>query len=333
MQLFPCPGNELPDGMTAGSVRAADGTNLRYAVCPGPRIGRGTACIFQGRGDFIERYFETIKDLQARGYDVAILDWRGQGGSDRRLSDPYRVHVRSFREYDRDLAAFMTEVVLPDCRPPFVALAHSTGATVVLRALKSHNWFESAVLSAPLIDIAPVGLPRPLVRLAARLMVLAGLSRLYLPGRPRRPMRADDFPGNPVSSDRMRYLRDCRTLEEAPHLGIGGPTFGWLNAAFGAMAGLARYSRATTLCAPVLIIAAGDDWLASSEASRQFARRVPGVATVTIPGARHEPLMERDELREQFWAAFDAFVGAAPSGPEADMQDAGAQPAVNSALA
>jgi alpha-beta hydrolase superfamily lysophospholipase len=215
MQLFPGPGNELPDGMVAGGVTAADGTRLRYAVCPGPHIGRGTVCIFQGRGDFIERYFETIKDLRSRGYDVAILDWRGQGGSDRRLSDPYRVHIRSFREYDLDLAAFMTEVVLPDCRPPFVALAHSTGAVVVLRALKVHNWFERAVLSAPLIDIAPVGLPRPLVRFVARLITLVGLGRLYLPGRPRRPMRADDFPGNPVSSDRTRYLRDCRTLEQS----------------------------------------------------------------------------------------------------------------------
>jgi lysophospholipase len=120
----------------------------------------------------------------------------------------------------------------------------------------------------------------------------------------------EDFPRNPCSSDRRRYFRDCRTLEAAPQLGVGGPTFGWLNAALGAMGELARYSRKTALCAPVLIVAAGDDRLACPEASRQFARRVPGVAAVTIAGARHEPLLERDELREQFWAAFDSFVGA-----------------------
>lgn len=312
MQLFPSPGNEPPDGMVAGRVKAADGVSLRYALCPGPLIGRGTVCIFQGRGDFIERYFETIEDLQSRGFDVAILDWRGQGGSDRRGSDAYRARVRSFREYDLDLTAFMTEVVLPDCRPPFVALAHSTGATVVLRALKARNWFERVVLSAPLIDIAPVALPRSVVRLASRVMVLLGQSRAFLPGRPRRPMRPEDFPGNPCSSDKARYLRDCRILEAAPQLGIGGPTFGWLNAALAAITELARYSRKTTLRAPVLIVAAGDDRLASSEASRQFARRVPGVAAVTIAGSLHEPLMERDEVREQFWAAFDSFAGIWP---------------------
>jgi alpha-beta hydrolase superfamily lysophospholipase len=31
-------------------------------------------------------------------------------------------------------------------------------------------------------------------------------------------------------------------------------------------------------------------------------------ALVTIPGARHEMMMERDVYRSQFWAAFDAFV-------------------------
>jgi lysophospholipase len=149
-------------------------------------------------------------------------------------------------------------------------------------------------------------------------MVLLGQSRAFLPGRPRRPMRPEDFPGNWCSSDKGRFLRDCRTLEIAPQLGIGGPTFGWLHAAFGAMAELAAYSRKTTLRAPVLIVAAGNDRLASAEASRQFARRVPGVAVVTIAASLHEPLMERDEVREQFWAAFDTFVGSRPnSRPEA----------------
>jgi lysophospholipase len=313
MQLFECPGNELPEGMVAGIVAAADGVRLRYAVCLGPQAGRGTICIFPGRGDFIERYFETVNDLRARGFGVAIVEWRGQGGSDRRLANPNLVHIRSFREYDLDLTAFMTEVVLPDCPPPYVALAHSTGATILLRALRKRNWFERAVLSAPLIDIAPVALPRRLVRVVTRLMVWTGLARLYLPGQLRRPMRVEDFPRNLCSSDRRRYFRDCRTLEAAPQLGVGGPTFGWLNAAMGAMGELARYSSQTTLRAPVLIIAAGDDQLVSSEASRQFARRVPGVAAVTIAGSRHEPLMERDAIREQFWAAFDTFVGVSPT--------------------
>ena len=33
---------------------------------------------------------------------------------------------------------------------------------------------------------------------------------------------------------------------------------------------------------------------------------------LVIPGARHEILMEQDRYREQFWAAFDAFVPGTP---------------------
>ena len=40
-------------------------------------------------------------------------------------------------------------------------------------------------------------------------------------------------------------------------------------------------------------------------------------ARVLIPGARHELLQERNSLREQFWAAFDAYIpGARPSRAE-----------------
>ncbi|HMT13304.1 MAG TPA: alpha/beta hydrolase, partial [Aestuariivirga sp.] len=34
-----------------------------------------------------------------------------------------------------------------------------------------------------------------------------------------------------------------------------------------------------------------------------------GLSVVVIPSARHEILMEADEVRAQFWAAFDAFTG------------------------
>jgi lysophospholipase len=138
-------------------------------------------------------------------------------------------------------------------------------------------------------------------------------------------MVGGDFPGNQLTSDKERYLRDCRTLEAAPQLGLGGPTFGWLNAAIASMRELNRLSGDRALRCPVLIVAAGEDKIVSSEAARAFAKRVPGVAAVTIERARHELLMERAEVREQFWAAFDAFIGL--------EEDAAAYASARSALA
>ena len=46
---------------------------------------RGTVVVLGGRAEFIEKYFEVIGELLARDFAVAALDWRGQGGSARRL--------------------------------------------------------------------------------------------------------------------------------------------------------------------------------------------------------------------------------------------------------
>ena len=59
---------------------------------------------------------------------------------------------------------------------------------------------------------------------------------------------------------------------------------------------------------PVLVVAAGADPVCSTPAVERFAARLAAGHTITIRGARHEILMERDAIREQFWAAFDAFV-------------------------
>ncbi len=308
MELVEIPENPLPEGIRAGTLATADGIKLRYAICTENGPCRGTVCIFQGRGEFIEKYFETVRDLRRRGYSVALFDWRGQGGSDRPFRNRLKGHISSFREYDLDLTAFMLEVALPDCPPPYFALAHSTGATVLLRALGTRTWFTRVVASAPLLGLGQSPARSRLIGLGCRAAVATGLSWASIPGRRGPSLRAEDVESNPLTSDRDRYLRSCKVLEAAPWLAVGLPTFGWVRAAAGAMGGLARMPPAQAPRAPILMVGAGDDHVVSTEASRRFGRRVPGVAVVVIERARHEILMERDEIREQFWAAFDSFM-------------------------
>ena len=61
-----------------------EGMRLRVGHrLPARHPARGTAVILTGRAEFIEKYEETVADLAAAGFAVAIFDWRGQGGSDR----------------------------------------------------------------------------------------------------------------------------------------------------------------------------------------------------------------------------------------------------------
>src|SRR5882724_1840705 len=163
MDLIALAKNPVPSGATTGYFDCPGKLKLRFArwqATRGPQ--RGTVCLFQGRGEFIEKYFEVVADLRRRGFGVATMDWRGQGGSERALTNPCKGYVRSFAEYDQDLAHFMKEIVLPDCQPPFIALAHSMGGHILLRnATLPGSWFSRMVLSAPMIAIAEARLGFP----------------------------------------------------------------------------------------------------------------------------------------------------------------------------
>jgi lysophospholipase len=124
----------------------------------------------------------------------------------------------------------------------------------------------------------------------------------------KRPLTTKGFPGNPFTSDRSRFARDAAILELRPGLGVGGPSFSWLRAALKSMDELQALKGADALRAPVLIVAAGRDTVVLTEATRQFARRVPTVSFVAIEEARHEIVCETDSVRAQFLAAFDAFT-------------------------
>ncbi len=307
--LTPLPGNGLPEGLVATLVTAKDGRKLRaaYAV---PNSPKGTVVLVCGRGDFIERWFETIADFVRRGFAVATFDFRGQGGSERAYEDRYRDGLKTFSEYDDDFTSFMMQVVLPDCPPPFYAIGHSTGGLVLLRALTKRTWFERAVLSAPLIGVDTGFWPMSVVRLLCAVAPKVGMGRLFLPGQSKRPIAPQNFPGNNLTSDQRRFHQATTTLAQQPDLGVGGPTFSWLNAALHALRQMNAFGKSMVFRSPILIVAAGRDRIVDNEATRRFCAAATGVSLAVIPEARHEILFERDSIREQFFAAFDAFTRA-----------------------
>lgn len=312
MTLVSIPANPAPDDVVTGTLKTPDGVTLRYARWAPPQGRKGTVCLFQGRAEFIEKYFETVRDLRARGFAVATLDWRGQGLSERALPNSLRGYVRSFDDYIVDLATFVHEVVLPDCPPPFFALAHSMGATVLLRAAhQGHRWFDRMVLLAPMIGLP--GMRRALAtRVTVKSLRLLGLGGMYVPGGDATIMMRRPFLGNLLTSDPVRYARNVAVLEAEPRLAIGWPTVGWADAAFKVMSEFAEPGYPVKIRQPMLIVAAGQDSIVSTPAIDDFAVRLRAGSHLIVPGARHELLMEQDRFRGQVLAAFDAFVPGTP---------------------
>ncbi|MCX2725326.1 alpha/beta fold hydrolase [Roseibium salinum] len=351
MKLIDHPDNPVPEGARAGFVETPDGVRIRYAHWPASgRERRGTVTLVQGRAEFIEKYFEVIEDLRRRGFAVVTFDWRGQGGSQRLTRNPKRGHISNFRKYRLDLRTVLKEISLANYPGPHFALAHSTGALVLLSdSQRLRTMLDRAVITSPLLGLpsgawAPnlVASARRFLRKAtfgllgqpplkagarrtsallenigfpaARIFSLLGMGRLFIPGG-----NAEifiPFETNRQTSDRIRFDRFNKVLKQAPELGVGAPTIGWLNAAARTMLALRRRDAGPNMKLPCLVLAAGNDRIVSTPETEDFVSRTKAAAYVEIPGAAHELMMERDIFRDQFWAAFDAFVPGAEAEQE-----------------
>jgi len=313
LQLYPTPDNPVPGESAVMTVTTSDGLALRAArwVPPGPL--RGTVCILQGRAEFIEKYFETVGDLLLRGFAVATFDWRGQGLSARRLGNPRKGHVRSFDEFRRDLDAVRDQLLISYMPEPHFALCHSMGGAIALNAA-AEEWlpFRRLVTTAPMIGLAVTKRPKAAARLAFFLNAL-GFGRSFIPGGGETSIARKPFKGNPLTGDPVRYARNADAATAVGAGAIGDPTIAWMNAAFRLMDKFQDPRFGLKVRLPTLIVAAGADAVCATSATERLAARLKAGHAIVIPGARHEILMERDAIREQFWAAFDAFIPGSPN--------------------
>ena len=291
------------------SLKLADGTELRVArwFSESPAT-RGTVLICTGRGEFIEKYFEVTKELLHRGFAVVVFDWRGQGRSSRSLRNTRKGHIEHFDLFGDDLAAVYAKVLQPFCPKPYILLAHSMGGAVALHHAYRHpGVFARIVLSAPMVEVHHLPFRRHLPRIVGTL-VRAGLGRAFLPQGHRAAVLDRGFSGNILTSDEERFAGMLALVQADPELAVGAPTVRWLHAAFHAMARLQSVEVCRAITTPVLMIIPGADRVISVSAMERLGQRLKCCTPILIPHARHEILMERDELRDQFWAAFDAFL-------------------------
>ena len=308
MKLYATPDNPPPPGAVVSAITATDGVALRVARWSAGATSRGTVTVLPGRAEFIEKYFETIRELLERRFDVVAMDWRGQGLSQRQLRNRRKGHIDDFDIYQLDLTTLADNVLGPFCGKPWFALGHSmAGAILIAQARAGRSPFARIVTTAPMIAVAGPRFKKATELLTEGLDIL-GLGGAYVPGGGGTPIFLRPFAGNPLTSSAARYRRTAAIIHAAPDLAIGDPTISWTNAASHLMRQFedADYPRRTLT--PILVIAAGADRIVATPAIESFASRLKAGRVITLPYARHEILMERDLFRAQFWAAFDGFI-------------------------
>jgi len=287
-----------------------DGISIRYGIwrCAAGHV-RGSVVLLHGRNEFLEKYLETIGDLNRKGFDVYSFDWRGQGLSQRLLPDRLKGHVKKYACYLQDLEDFFTQIMPPDAVRPLVFLAHSMGAPIAMRFLHGHpGLVDRAILTAPLIDIKLGFYRRWLVKSLTWLALKTGFAGAFVPEDKNKNSLKRTFKGNLLTSDPERFLVEKKAVARNPDLALGGLTFGWLAATLVSTSLITQADYVEQIRTPIVIVNSGLDKLVCARAQKAVCARMPNCRLVVIDRARHEILMETDRIRSEFWKIFDAFV-------------------------
>lgn len=288
------------------------GARLRYACwnVPGTAPGRtrGTVVVLGGRGEFIEKYAtEIVGELLGRGYAVFAMDWRGQGLSDRPLADRNKGHIDNFATYIADLKLFLETVVAPDAPRPVLALCHSMGAHIVMRALAENGSgpFAAGVLVSPMTALKREAMLRSVLMVMPE---IPAVDDRYLFGTGPFVLLAREFNANFVTHDERRYRFTEQWFAADPRLALGGPTLGWGRQAVRSMSLLLAPGYLERIDLPLVLITAGQDPLIDSRTHAPVVARLKHGEHFTIADAKHEVMMETDDLRALFWEAFDRLA-------------------------
>lgn len=317
-------GRAIPVAATEARWSAPDGQPIRRIDWPGHADStakssgdnhlRGSILFLPGRGDFYEKYLETLDHWHHQGWRVTALDWRGQAGSGRFGQSPTTGHVDDFSTWIKDVSDFWAEWVAAT-PAPHVIVGHSMGGHLVLRALAEHRLAPDAgVLSAPMLGFHAPG-PIALLHAVARLMCLVGNPERPAWGTSEKPGARDA--GRPIllTHDERRYADEAYWKQTRPWLAMGPGSWRWVERAYASIRGLNRSGMLEGVCTPVLFLATRFDALVSWPAIERAARRVPHGRLVTWGReARHELLREVDAVRDRAIAAIDDFLDeAAPA--------------------
>ena len=298
-----------PSGGDSFFYKTSDGVNLRIAMW-NETSSKGTILLQSGRTEFIEKYYEVIQEFVNRGFCVALMDWRGQGLSDRVAKDIRIGHVDNFSDYDSDFEEVIRKIYQDSCPKPWIVMGHSMGGCLVASsAAKNTDLFDAIILCAPMLTLQMPNLIKKLIHVLG-FMTKIGLKEKAI-ARPEwhedEGWHENPFTENQVTSDPIRYERTMMLIREHQELAIGGLTMGWVYGALKRTREMISPGWIKKIEQPLLLLNATKDKLVNPNENKKICSQSNTVTIEDIDG-EHEILMETDLIREQAWNAIDEFL-------------------------
>jgi lysophospholipase len=298
------PRFQKPNGLTFHSFTAKTGEHIRYGYCSAT-ASKNLVLILPGFIEPSEKYFEVISALNKSGQSAAVLDWPCQGQSSRYLKNTHKRHSMGF---DQELGILHELITthLPQDNQRLCLLGHSMGGHLAIRYVEEYGdkHVHKLLVSAPMIDIR---IEPPILKIIAPIIATIahhiGCGSFYTFGDSDWYLEKEK---EPLSHDNVRSHLHRALLVQDPSLISAGPTFSWLHHALRSCKKLAK--AADKITCPTLILGAGEDIIVNTNATRDFAQKVPHVTYTEIKDAYHEILIESDVYRDQAMKEITTFL-------------------------
>ncbi|MDP2259584.1 MAG: alpha/beta hydrolase [Caulobacter sp.] len=288
------PGFWAPEGWAWGLIGVGEAPVQRYGVSSTLTAPRANILILTGQGETAEVWFETVRELNAAGHTVWVIERAGQGGSARYGGPHDLIHAPTF---DDDIAAVRTLTrTLAQGSPdtPVILIGAGLGGLVALRAVQQGAAVDGLVLSAP--DLKPDG------ALDGWQIWLAKVGLGAIPQGLGAGWKRDapDAFARGLTGDRDRGGLQAAWQVANPDLRMGGASLGW-RGAFAEASAAASDGLAATRAPALLLAAPGGE-------GEAFCSALAMCRAATLPGARALPHLDRPAVRAAWRAGLESFV-------------------------
>jgi len=293
------------EGGRFGEFDGAGGIKIRYA-CFENSDETGALVVLPGKSETYLKYAELFHDLQDLQLSLYCMDHRGMGFSQRILADRLKIHVDSFDHYIEDVKTFLETVVKQRQHERIFLLGHSMGGLVAVLYLETYTEdFGAAVLNAPMLEIDFHALPGFVARAVARILDSPGRGEEYGPGQ--KNLKQPSFQQNQITHSQPRWsLWEESIIPGVREIQFSGVTNHWLWESI--ETGRRALQRAKAISVPVLMLQAEQDTITRAGSQNRFCSAVPLCRKFVVRGARHEILIEQEDIRREAIAQIKSFL-------------------------
>lgn len=295
-----------PENWHYQSFTSYSGKQIRYghAEPVGEKIG--TVVMTTGYADFMEVYHETMHDYLDRGYAVWMMDWAGQGGSDKNSPKTMRIE-----EHLTDLKKFRHSVIQDIQDKPIILSSHSMGGLISLHYLQRQQGdFNFAILATPLVKSAMNPIARCFVKELFNVAVHLGFGHHTAKNRKAvinelKAERESIRKENPVRMDlHKKFVKANKGLiaEE--------PCISMVSSLFSLAETIRDEKLLKSIHTPILLFAAGRDGVIDNTAIKRAGELLPNGQHIFIDDAIHNIWLERPHIRQELWNHIDNFLTA-----------------------